>query len=64
MPKEYYCPTCKEFPDEIIEHYHHVDETRKWDGVDTYELVDSDFGDVAETTCKRCHSNLEVREEG
>lgn len=64
MPKTFYCPTCKEFPDEIVEHYTCIEETRKWDGIDTYELVDSNFGEVAETTCKKCKSTLEHREEG
>jgi hypothetical protein len=63
MPKDYYCNVCKEFPDEIIEHYTCMEETRIWDGVDTYELVDSDFGEVTETTCKKCKSTLEYREE-
>lgn len=64
MPKDYYCNVCKEFPDEIIEHYTWIEETRKWDGIDTYELVDSDFGEVAERSCKKCASTLEYREEG
>jgi hypothetical protein len=64
MAKTYYCPTCKEFPDKIFEVYTSVTETRKWDGIDTYELVESDFGDVAETLCGICDSALECKEEG
>lgn len=68
IAKNFWCPQCKEYPDEIIEHYHHVMEERRWDGDWCYELVDSDFGEVTETTCKKCGSNLkdviEGREEG
>lgn len=42
MPKTLWCPTCEIFPDDIIEHYSHIAEHRRWDGIDTYELVDSD----------------------
>lgn len=63
MPKSFWCPTCKVFPDEIAEHYHSIREYRRWDGIDTYELFDSDGWEIEEVTCYLCGSNLEVRGE-
>lgn len=60
-PKSWWCPECKEFPDEILEVYKSVVECRKWDGIDSYELFDSCFGDVTETLCGKCKTNLESK---
>jgi len=63
MSKTLWCPTCKEFPDEIVEFYASFEEVRKWDGEDTYELVESSISDLMESICRKCNSTLLEKEE-
>jgi len=60
--KYLYCPTCKEYPDKIIERYlEPIEETREWsdNGID-YGITDSNFEDVKyEQLCEKCRTELE-----
>jgi ribosomal protein L44E len=57
--KYLYCPTCKKYPDEIIEEYQSpIREKRRWDE-DCYEIYDSNFSDVEiKSYCKECDTEL------
>ena len=56
-----YCPTCKEYPNKIIERYlEPIEETRGWDAdMKDYGLMDSNFEDVGyDQLCEKCRTKL------
>lgn len=61
--KTLYCPTCKEYPNKIIERYlEPIEETREWDKFDDYGLIYSNFEDVEyEQLCRKCRTKLEFK---
>ena len=58
--KYLYCPTCKNYPDEIIEEYQSlIREKRRWSDDYCYELYDSNFSDVeSKNFCGQCQALL------
>ena len=55
--KDLWCPTCKEYPDDIRDIYDYAIEKRTW--IDNcYELQDVDYGNCHEE-CAKCGSTLE-----
>ena len=59
IKKDLYCPTCKEYPDEIKTVYDWTVEHREWVN-DCYELQDVDYGDAHEE-CAKCGTTLEYK---
>lgn len=59
--KYLYCPTCKEYPDNIIEYYNDVKEMRYWDG-ECYSLEDAEYSEP-EPHCAKCKTKLEEKEQ-
>ena len=57
--KDLWCPTCKEYPDEIKDVYDWTIEKRVWKG-DCYELLDVDFGN-SHAECSKCGDILDYR---
>lgn len=64
MSKHLYCPTCKEFPDDIIEIYTPYWEKRTWnEEMDCYELSENNLGmqEPDEVICTHCETKLEEK---
>ena len=62
--KTLYCPTCKEYPNKIIERYlDPIEETREWDKeFSDYSLASSNIEDVEYTQlCGKCRTKLEFK---
>lgn len=62
MNKYLYCSKCKEYPDAIVEVYHHVEEVRRWNGDGIYELEHSSLDQADEVICAECETKLTTPE--
>ena len=59
--KTYYCPTCKKYPDKLIEVFDHYENKIMWDKTMGYYSIDCTEGNIIEIVCEKCETNCEKR---
>lgn len=60
--KYYWCPTCKDYPDRIIEIFNSLIVERKWNE-DCYELEEQIDEELNEVQCSNCRTPCEEKEQ-